>query len=175
MKQWTNEGIARLDAQIEDLERRIGQVPRIRAELGFGRGMITEDALSDTALINGEVSMLAMRLAVLTMERSQLMPAPLPAGTEEAQVGHPLRIRYLSSSRRAAGNVETIILGGAGESDTDSIPHTISSVSAMGKALIRQKAGEEIAFTSRNGEHVIMIEEIEMPYGDRARLVAHAA
>jgi len=172
---WTLAGIARLDAEIAGLRRKLAEFASMKHDSNLGRNFSGEDCRSDINVMRAEESSHASRLAAKLHERLAIEPAARVTQTDRIVIGSQVTIAYLESPRRKAGDREVIILGGDGESDTSSSPHTVSGASPLGRALLRKEVGDEVSYECPSGKVVVEIENIEIPADTQAPQLAHAA
>ncbi len=164
MQYWTSRGISRIQREIEELRTKIGAFPKQRSDASYGRGIWSEDMASETYESLKQEGLVASMLATKTLLMQQLQQAPVPKDTVRTQVGHVVLFKYLTDSGRyiEAESTEKVIIGGGGESDTDSNPRTISCDSPLGRALFGKKVGEEAECFAPTNPYEVQILSIEV-------------
>lgn len=173
---WTAAGFARQEALIRRYEREYHSFAQMLASARGDRSSTNEDRQTELVPIVKDRDFTHQKLEDAKKLRSCLRIAPAPTQTDYVQVGSEVDIEYLDNcARRKRGEHETIIIGGDGEVDEDSIVRTFSCTAAFGKALIRAEAGDTIVVQPQGSKsYRLMVKAIRVPSPTQAATVQTA-
>lgn len=161
MKFWTKAGIARLDEEIRTVRARALRAAGDRAD-EVRSSSSSEGGQIERASHDAGLAVVQKQLAEKIGLRNSLRVASVPSNMERVCVGHQVTVEYLDpSTRKKAGDVETFILGGPGESDVDS--NTISQSGPFGRTLYDRAVNEEVDVETDFGTFGVRIVAISMP------------
>lgn len=143
MRQWTKAGRDRQNELVEALKQEERKTSKELEGLRCGQNAGNENDQIDFKAFKDKLEQVCNRRRDAEQLLVEVRVAPVPRQFETAQVGHQIRVRYLDDSvSRHRGFEETFILGGIGESDTDSPVRTYACDTAFGKALVRKEVGD---------------------------------
>lgn len=161
MKFWTPAGIARLEEEVREAQNRLRRATDDHAtEVHTTSG--SDSGIIERVGHHAGITVLQDQLRKKLDLRRTLRPATQPTNHRQVQVGHQVTIEYLDdSTRKKMGDVEKLILGGPGESDTNS--NTISQSGPFGRALYDQPADAVVEIEADSGTFEVRIVAINHP------------
>lgn len=162
---WTQQGI---DRAKQDLARKKAVYDACMRQHGDGEchtGSPTDARAQDLTAHKDECELKRGEWAAAHNLVARLRPVKLPANLVRVQSGAGVELEHLDdNSRLDMGAIERIIVGGPGENDSTSEPHTLSCLGPLAKALLGKEVGEEITITPPSGKpYAVEIRKIFNP------------